>query len=131
MYKAKNDKATFRTMAIGFILICGFSGIMHQFLIRKKGFKTKHYEPSYERKAADPNALLLEGGGTVTGEVVAVSFDKFFVQLGDRMQPFLVGELEMPKSGTTVAVSYTSGRPPTALLIVLDEEAVPAPTPTP
>lgn len=126
MYRERNDQKTFRMMAIGFALICVFSAIMHGFLVRKKGFKTKHYEPTYERHQADPNNLLLEGGGTLSGEVVAVSFDRFFLQVGDRMQPFLIGELTMPESGAQVDVTFTSGAPPQALLIV--PSATPNPT---
>lgn len=122
MYKAKNDRNTFRTMAMGFTLICIFSGIMHQFLIRKEGFKTTHYEPTYDRQKADPETLLMEGGGTVSGKVVAVSADKFFLQLGDRMQPFKAGEVELPKAGDEIAVTFAGGRPPTALLIVAEDQ---------
>ena len=56
-------------------------------------------------------------GGTVEGEVIAVSFDKFFLRVDGNVQPFAVGQLRMPEVGKSISVTYSGGRPPTSLEI--------------
>lgn len=119
------DQKTFRSMAVGMALIIGFSAAMHLYLIKKKAIQANRYEPSFERKAENPDELLLTGGGTLEGEVVAASFDKFFLRVNGKVQPFLLGDLTMPEVGTTVSVSFAGGRPPTATLILDPGEKVP------
>lgn len=112
------DRKTLKSMLISMVLIIGFSAAMQVYLIKKKAIQVNRYEPTYDRKAEDPDAILLAGGGTIKGEVAAVSFDKFFLRVNDKVQPFLVGDLTMPQVGSTVSVSFVGGRPPTATLIV-------------
>ncbi len=112
------DQKTFKSMTIGMALIIGFSAAMHLYLIKKNAIQANRYEPVFEQKAENPEELLLTGGGTLEGEVVAASFDKFFLRVNNKVQPFLLGQLTMPEVGTTVSVSFAGGRPPTATLIL-------------
>ncbi len=110
------DQKTFRSMAIGMAVIIGFSAAMHVYLIKKKAIKAHRYEPTYGDKPAEqPDKALLAGGGTVEGEVIAVSFDKFFLRINDKVQPFSVSDRALPKVGQRLSVSYAGGRPPQAV----------------
>ncbi len=103
---------------IGMAIIISFSATMHVYLLKKKAIRAYRYEPTYgEAPASDPSDRFLEGNGTVKGEVIAVSFDKFFLRVDGNVQPFAVGQLAMPDAGKSITVYYTGGRPPTALEI--------------
>lgn len=118
-------------MLIGMVVIIAFSAGMHVFLLRKKAIRAYRYEPTYgDKPGENVGEKLLQGGGTVHGEVIAVSFDKFFLRLNDQVQPFAIGGLKMPEVGQTVAVSYAGGRPPTAVEIQ-PQGASPKPASTP
>jgi hypothetical protein len=109
------DQRRLKSMLVGMAVIIGFSGTMHVYLVRKKAIRTHRYEPQYGDSKPLPKQGLAEGKGTVEGEVVAVSFDKFFLRTNGRVQPFATGSLKMPSVGEVVAVSYEGGSPPTAL----------------
>ncbi len=110
------DKKNFRTMAIGMVIIISFSGAMHVYLIKKKAIKAHRYEPTYGRTPnANAEDSLVTGGGTVEGEVVAVSFDKFFLRINKKVQPFGVDDGNFPTVGHKISVSYAGGRPPKAV----------------
>lgn len=105
-------------MLVGMVVIISFSAVMHVFLLKKKAIRAYRYKPTYgDKPDEDPSTKLLEGGGTVSGEVIAVSFDKFFLRLEGKVQPFAIGQLKMPEVGTKVAVSFVGGRPPSAVEI--------------
>lgn len=103
-------------MAIGMAIIISFSAAMHVFLIRRKAIKAHRYEPTYGNQPKEPaDQTLLAGGGTVEGEVIAVSFDKFFLRVNGKVQPFMVQQRAMPEVGQKLSVSYAGGRPPQAV----------------
>jgi hypothetical protein len=122
------DQKHWRRMLIGMALIIGFSGAMHVYLIRKGALQENRYEPSYGDQPEKPGEALLQGGGTRTGDVIAVSYDKFFLRIDDKVQPFLLGNLPMPDVGERVTVSFAGGRPPQAVDIVPARGAEPAAT---
>lgn len=110
------DQKTFRSMAIGMAIIISFSATMHVFLIRRKAIKAHRYEPTYGNQPTESaDKTLLAGGGTVEGEVIAVSFDKFFLRVNGKVQPFMVQQRAMPEVGQRLSVSYAGGRPPQAV----------------
>ena len=91
---------------------------MHKFVMKKENLYIERYEPRFNQEKVDPATLLLEGGGELKGEVIAVSFDKFFLRQAGKVQPFMLGQdNEMPKVGQVYKVSYVSGRPPTCVTI--------------
>ena len=103
-------------MAIGMAIIISFSAAMHVYLIRKKAIKAHRYEPTYGRTPAAPQEdTLLAGGGTLEGEVIAVSFDKFFLRSNGKVQTFGVDDGRFPVVGQKISVSYAGGRPPKAV----------------
>lgn len=115
-------------MVVGMAIIIGCSGAMHVFLIKKKALRTHRYTPQYGKTPENPEEKLLEGGGARSGEVVAVSADKFFLRISDReVQPFNIGTLQMPTVGSRVTVAFAGGRPPQAVEILPGD--VPAPSP--
>lgn len=102
----------------GMAIIISFSAAMHVFLLKKKAIRAYRYEPAYgSQPAADPSDRFLYGNGKVKGEVIAVSFDKFFLRVDGNVQPFAVGQLRMPEVGKSISVTYGGGRPPTSLEI--------------
>lgn len=109
---------------MGMAIIISFSAAMHIFLLKKKAIRAYRYEPTYgTQPAADPSDRFLQGNGKVKGEVIAVSFDKFFLRVDGNVQPFAVGQLRMPEVGNSISVTYSGGRPPTSLEI---EDVAPA-----
>lgn len=117
-------------MMVGMALIICFSGVMHVYLVRKKAIRTHRYQPQYGKTPGSPEQKLLENGGTLQGEVVAVSFDKFFLRSGNnKVQPVAIGTLPMPEVGKRVTVTVTGGKLLTAVALVLGDQ--PAATSTP
>ena len=116
--RVSDDKKTFRRMSIGFVIICVCCGIMHMIMIRKGNMYLERSKPRYNLEKKDTEGTMREGVGTVTGEVGAVSVGKFFLNMeNDRLQTILIGELEMPKVGSVIRVTYAGGQPPKALMI--------------
>ncbi len=114
---AQADRKTRRTMLMGFLLICSLSGVMHVIMVERSSMRLQRYEPVFDVQQERPEDMLLTGGGSITGEIAATSHDRFFVQVDGRLQPFLIGELEMPKAGRVLTVTYVGGRPPQALIL--------------
>ncbi len=113
----QNDRAMFKRMAVGFLLVCLFSAIMQKTVFSKTANPKQHYEPVYTQSTPDPETQFLPSGPPSVGTVAAVSFDKFYLMTTGGRQTFLVGQLRMPVVGDKVRVSFAQGRPPTALKI--------------
>jgi hypothetical protein len=116
------DQKKLKSMLVGMAIIIGFSGTMHVFLVRKKALRTHRYQPQYGNtpgQAADP---LAEGTGTLRGEVIAVSFDKFFLRADGKVQPIAIGTLRMPEVGMQVVVGFEGGTPPKAVTIAVEDQ---------
>jgi hypothetical protein len=113
-----DDKTTFRRMVIGFTIICICCGIMHVIMVKRGNLYLERSKPRYNLEKKDTEHTMLEGVGTIEGEVGAVGVERFFLLMDDdRLQPMLVGDVKMPKVGTVVKVTYTGGTPPKALMI--------------
>ena len=108
------DQKRWKTLLIGMALIIGFSGVFHIYLVRKKALRTHRYTPQYAGTPAASEDSGLDQDGAMEGEVVAVSYDKFFLRDGKRVQQFSVGTLRMPRVGDRISIAYTAGKPPTA-----------------
>lgn len=114
----KDDKTTFRRMTIGFIVICICCAMMHLIMVKKGNLYLERSKPRYNLEKQDEDRTMLEGVGTIQGEVGAVSTDKFFLNMdNDKLQTILIGDLEMPEVGAVVEVTYVGGKPPKALMI--------------
>lgn len=103
---------------MGFVLICIACAFMHRILVTKGNLYIQRSEPRYNLEKKDPTGEMRAGVGTVEGRVSAVSYDKFFLILkNDKTQTFLRGEVELPKAGQFVRVTYAGGEPPKCLML--------------
>lgn len=93
-------------------IIIGFSSTMHVYLVKKKAIKAHRYEPAYGEQAKPAASNAFSDKGVVEGEVIAVSFDKFFLRISDRVQPFKVTQQPLPQVGQRISISYAGGDPP-------------------
>lgn len=125
------DQKRWRMLLIGMTLIIGFSGVMHVFLVKRKAIRTHRYEPQYGGAPRAPSVNLQEGEGEVEGEVLAASYDKFFLRVGGLVQPIAIGDQRMPEVGDLVTISYRGGTPPTALAITSRRNSPAQSPPTP
>lgn len=88
-------------MAIGFLLICVCSILMHMFLIHKKALRTQRYQPVY------PGEQARDTTGVAQGMVSSASADRFHIQVGSRRLTFELGEgVPAPAVGALVEVRY-------------------------
>ena len=99
-------------MVVAMAIIIGFSSAMHVYLIKKKAIKAHRYEPTYGERAKPTASKAFSDKGVVEGEVIAVSFDKFFLRINDRVQPFKVAQHPLPQVGQRLSISYAGGDPP-------------------
>lgn len=91
---------------------------MHVILVKRGNLYLERSKPRYTLDKKDTSGTMLEGVGTVYGEVSAVSADKLYLQLPDgKIQEILRGDADMPQAGQRISVTYTGGRPPKALSI--------------
>ena len=105
------------------IVICICCAIMHVIMVRRGNLYLERSKPRYNLEKKDTEGTMLEGVGTIEGEVGAVSVDKFFLlRDNDELQPILIGDLKMPRVGTVIKVTYAGGKPPKALMIEKGEE---------
>lgn len=112
----ENDRQTFRRFLIGFVIICGCSGVMHYFLVSRGAIKSYRVKPSYQQGATEsveaPKKLAEK---PVEGTVSATSFDKFFLKSGEKNLTFKVGDQTMPQVGDHLRVFHSDEDPPTAM----------------
>ena len=109
-----SDQKTLKRMLVSMAIIIGFSASMHVYLIQKKAIKTHRYEPVFESQPQLSTARLPEPGTPIEGVVIAVSYDQFFLRLGEKVQPIKVGDLRMPEVGQRISVIFSAGDPPQA-----------------
>lgn len=118
------DQKRLKTMAVGMAIIITCSAAMHVFLIKKKAIRTHRYEPQFgQTEPTDKQAGLAPS--TLQGEVIAVSFNKFFLRANDKVQPIIIGTLRMPEVGQQITVSHSGGSNPTAVTIKDDSPLEP------
>jgi hypothetical protein len=117
------DQKRWKTLLGGMALIIAFSASFHVFLVKRKAIRTHRYTPQYGATPSLPEIVALEGDGVIEGEVVAVSYDKFFLRTQDRVQAFAVGSLKMPRVGDRITIAYQGGDPPTAEKLLPPEDA--------
>lgn len=118
------DQKHLKKMLIGMAVIICFSAMMHVFLLKKKAIRVHRYEPEYGKTptAAEKPGL---GAGTLKGEVVAVSFDKFFLRSEEKVVPMKIGTLRMPEVGQILTVTHKGGETPEAVTIAVDFDPAP------
>ena len=105
-------------MILGFLGICFCCSVMHYLMVTRSNMYLYREIPNYRMDKKDLTGQMKQGVGTVEGLVSATSYDKFFLTLQDgKMQAFLNGELESPKVGERVKVTYVGGKPPKALVL--------------
>lgn len=119
------DQKHLRKMVVGMAIIICFSAMMHVFLLKKKAIRVHRYEPEYG-KTPTPQSTPGSQAGTLRGEVVAVSFDKFFLRSEDKVRPVAVGSLRMPEVGQILTVTHKGGEVPEAVTIAVDFDPEPA-----
>lgn len=91
---------------------------MHVNMVKKGNLYIERSKPRYNLEVKDVKGDLREGVGVVKGEVSAVSYDQFFLIMPDEsLQAFLLGDVETPKVGTLITVTYAGGDPPKALML--------------
>lgn len=99
-------------MVVAMAIIIGFSSAMHVYLIKKKAIKAHRYEPTYGERVKPSAPKPFSDRGVVEGEVIAVSYDKFFLRINDKVQPFKVSGQALPQVGQQLSISYAGGDPP-------------------
>ncbi len=124
------DQKHLKKMVIGMAVIICFSAMMHVFLLKKKALRVHRYEPEYG-KTPGPAATPGIAAGTLQGEVVAVSFDKFFLRSNDKVQPIAIGTLRMPEVGQVLTITHKGGEVPEAVTIAVDFDPEPETAATP
>lgn len=115
------DQKRLKTMMVGMALIISLSGVMHVYLVRKKAIRTHRYEPQYGNTSNEKKTST-EMPGSLRGEVIAVSYDKFFLRADGEVQTIAIGVLRMPEVGQTITVTHQGG---TALTAVAIQDAPP------
>lgn len=115
----ERDLKTFRGMALGFLLICVLSGVLHMIMTHRKTMRLQRYQPVYELVQDGAEAASEGPGKVLVGEVAATSFDKFFLNLDGSIQQIMIGDQRMPQIGDVLEVTVSTGHPPEALDITL------------
>lgn len=96
-----SEKDIRKRMAVGFLLICVCSVLMHMFLMHKKALRTQRYTPVY------PGEQARDTAGVAQGMVSSASADRFHLQVGNRRLTFELGEgVRPPAIGALVEVRY-------------------------
>lgn len=89
-------------MAIGFLLICISSVLLHLFLLHKKALRTERYPAVYPDSKPSQ-----ETTGIAQGMVSSVSADRINLQVGNRRLTFYLTEgVKLPAVGSLVQVRY-------------------------
>jgi len=90
---------------------------MHYHMVKRGNLYLERAKPRYVLDKKDLTGAMKRGVGTVTGEVEAASYDRFYLRLpNDTLQQILNGDAEPPQVGTTIDVTYAGGQPPKALM---------------
>ncbi len=113
----ERDLKTFRGMALGFLLICVLSGILHVVMTQRKAMRLQRYKPVYELVSNGAEANSQTQSNILVGEVAATSFDKFFLNLDGNIQQIMIGDQLMPGIGDMLEVTVSDSNPPEALVI--------------
>lgn len=112
------DQKNARLMLGGMLAIITLSLGMHVFLVKEGALPTERElapKPKSQMSTTKPSPYPAKGQRT--GEVVAVSFDRFYLQTDGLVLPFGMGDIKTPEVGETITVSYGPGDPPVTLKI--------------